>query len=243
MQRSGERRSFSEPESLPNNRLQLPVTRLTLQTASNISAQSASTARHLTPCSSHMAEFVIQAEYIDRVRSTLKIGLENDPASLPRQHLLARVVATPGWRDSEWVVSVYLNEEGDSTVEVVEAETSIWIANSGGEGGRVLKRHPVPVAANRSLADLSEDLAQEIGAVWNAALLNVRPQQHQPLLLDAPTYTFVRDTIDDAGLCGESKAGIAADPLLEIAELLRRYVKAGEEDKADILRSIHELAI
>lgn len=196
----------------------------------------------LVPCSPHLAELPQQSEYLNLVRTTLHIGTENDPARTAWQ-LLARAVATPGWADPEWVVSVYLSRDGEALVELVEADASIWAANSGGEGGRHLKRQPVAVNAHRFSGRISASFAQDIGTFWRTNLLQVKPVENKTLWVDAPTYTFLRNAVGDTGLCGEITGDATKLGLVRVAELLREYAKASEDDRLQIVDRIREEAI
>ena len=141
----------------------------------------------LTVCPSQLDEGVIQAEYNERVRRSLDIGTEADPAELG--HLLVRAVEIPGWADPEWAVSIVVLGDGQAMVQVVEAESSVWIANSGGEGGRHLTVQPVPVSSTRASTTVPSDLAQELGRIWREELLEVAPRDDNQLpVLDGSTY-------------------------------------------------------
>jgi len=189
-----------------------------------------------------LAELPHASDYLDLVRTTLDIGTETDPARTAGQ-LVARAVVTPAWRDPEWAVSVYLSGDGEASVELVEADASIWATNSFGEGGRYLKRQPVAVSAHRFRAGIPTSLAKELGTLWRTNLLQVKPVENKRLWVDAPTYTFLRNAVGDTGLCGEISGDATKLGLVRIAELLREYAKASEDDRSRIMDRIRKEAI
>ena len=140
-------------------------------------------------------------------------------------------------------MSIVLFGDGQAMVQVVEAESSVWIANSGGEGGRHLTVQPVPVSSTRVSTTVPNDLAQELGRIWREELLEVAPRDDNQLpVLDGSTYTFLQDATVGPRLCGQAYLG-QPRRLIHLAKLLRDYAKGTDHVRGDILDELRRHAI
>ena len=98
------------------------------------------------------------------------------------------------------------------------------------------------MSTKRYRAPLPEALATAIGSVWRSSLLNVRAYDRRPMILDAPTISYIAEGTrpTSATVCGEQKQKLSSTRLGRISILLYQFVKASAEERSELLGEIEE---